>query len=91
MILVKISVVQVAKYKESIMTNNVIINENKFNINSAPKLDNYRAEIIEKETNEIILTYTDKNMSEVLDFASQFPLNIYSRRIMGVDTCLWES
>lgn len=83
MILVKISVVQVA--------NNIIMNENKFNINTALKSDNYIAEIIDKETDEIILTYTDKNMNEVLDFASQFPLNIYSRRIIGADTYLWES
>ena len=67
------------------------MNENKFNINIAPKLDNYRAEIIDKETDEIILTCTDKNMNKVLGLASQFPLNIYSRRIVGSDTYLWES
>ena len=67
------------------------MNESKFNINIAPKFDKYRAEIIEKETDEIILTYTDKDMNEVLGFARQFPLNIYSRRIVGSDTYLWES
>lgn len=67
------------------------MNENNLNTYISPKSDNYIAEIIEKETDEIILTYTDKNMNEVLDFARQFPLNIYSRRIVGADTCLWES
>jgi hypothetical protein len=53
-----------------------IVNDFKPNIN-----DQYEGEVIDKTTNEIILTFKHKNISEVIEFMSGFSLNKYSRKI----------
>jgi hypothetical protein len=63
-----------------------IVNDFKPNINSQ-----YEGEVIDKTTNQIILTYKHKYISEVMQFMSGFSLNKYSRKITGKYIYLWEA
>lgn len=63
-----------------------IVNDFKPNINNQ-----YKGEVIDKTTNEIILTFKHKNISEVIQFMSGFNLNKYSRKITGKYIYLWEA
>ncbi len=63
-----------------------IANDFKPNINNK-----YKGEVIDKTTNQIILTIEDKNISEVIKFMSGFNLNKYSRKITGKYIYLWEA
>ena len=57
----------------------------------APHTDEYRLEIIDKTINEIIITYKNKNMNELLQIMNEFPLNKYSRKLVGNEIYLWEA
>jgi len=63
------------------MTNNYI----------APKVGDYKLDIIDKTINEIILTYTNKNINDLIEIMNEFPLNKYSRKLTGSDLYLWEA
>tara|TARA_B100000941_G_scaffold221915_1_gene164225 strand:- start:1175 stop:1366 length:192 start_codon:yes stop_codon:yes gene_type:complete len=63
------------------MTNNYI----------APKVGDYKLDIIDKTINEIILTYTNKNINDLVEIMNEFPLNKYSRKLTGSDLYLWEA
>tara|TARA_B100000212_G_C27320053_1_gene509708 strand:+ start:813 stop:1004 length:192 start_codon:yes stop_codon:yes gene_type:complete len=63
------------------MTNNYI----------APKVGDYKLDIIDKTINEIILTYTNKNINDLIEIMNEFPLNKYSRKLTGSDMYLWEA
>jgi hypothetical protein len=78
MIIWRTSVVQVAE-KE-------IANDFKPNINNQ-----YIVEVIDKTTNEIILTSKHKNISDAVEYMSEFDLNKYSRKLSGKYIYLWES
>ena len=57
----------------------------------APHTDEYKLEIIDKTINEIIVTYKNKNMNELLQIMNDFPLNRYSRKLVGNEVYLWEA
>lgn len=63
-----------------------IVNDFKPNINNQ-----YEGEVIDKTTNQIILTFKHKNISEVIQFMDGFSLNKYSRKITGKYIYLWEA
>lgn len=63
------------------MTNNYV----------APKVGDYKLDIIDKTINEIILTYTNKNINDLIEIMNEFPLNKYSRKLTGSDMYLWEA
>ena len=67
------------------------MNENWVNNYIAPKSDTYKLEIIDKTINEIILTYKNKNINELLSIMNDFPLNKYSRKLIGDEIYLWEA
>ena len=67
------------------------MNENWVNNYIAPKSDIYKLEIIDKTINEIILTYKNKNINELLSIMNDFPLNKYSRKLIGDEIYLWEA
>ena len=67
------------------------MNENWVNNYIAPKSDTYKLEIIDKTINEIILTYKNKNIDELLSIMNDFPLNKYSRKLVGDEIYLWEA
>ena len=68
------------------LTKEAFTNDFKPNINNK-----YKGEVIDKTTNQIILTIEDKNISEVIKFMSGFTLNKYSRKITGKYIYLWEA
>ena len=68
------------------LTKEAFTNDFKPNINNK-----YKGEVIDKTTNQIILTIEDKNISEVMQFMSGFNLNKYSRKITGKYIYLWEA
>ena len=53
--------------------------------------EQYTLDIIDKTINEIILTYKNKNMNELLQIMNDFPLNRYSRKLVGNEIYLWEA
>jgi hypothetical protein len=63
------------------MTNNYI----------APKVGEYKLEIIDKTIDEIILTYVNKNINDLIEIMNGFDLNRYSRKLTGSDMYLWEA
>jgi len=63
------------------MTNNYI----------APKVAEYKLEIIDKTIDEIILTYVNKNINDLIEIMNGFDLNRYSRKLTGSDMYLWEA
>ena len=67
------------------------MNKNWVNNYIAPKSDIYKLEIIDKTINEIILTYKNKNINELLSIMNDFPLNKYSRKLVGDEIILWEA
>ena len=56
-----------------------------------PKSDTYKLEIIDKTISEIILTYKNKNISDLIEIMNDFPLNKYSRKLVGDEIYLWEA
>ncbi len=68
------------------LTKEAFTNDFKPNINNK-----YKGEVIDKTTNQIILTIEDKNISKVIEFMSGFNLNKYSRKITGKYIYLWEA
>lgn len=68
------------------LTKEAFTNDFKPNINNK-----YKGEVIDKTTNQIILTIEDKNISKVIEFMSDFTLNKYSRKITGKYIYLWEA
>ena len=57
----------------------------------APKVGEYKLDIIDKTINEIILTYKNKNISDLLKIMDDFPLNKYSHKLQGSDMYYWEA
>lgn len=57
----------------------------------APHTDEYTLDIIDKTINEIILTYKNKNISDLIEIMNDFPLNKYSRKLVGNEIYLWEA
>ena len=53
--------------------------------------EQYTLDIIDKTINEIILTYKNKNMNELIEIMNDFPLNRYSRKLVGKEMYLWEA
>ena len=67
------------------------MNDNFVNNYIAPHTEEYKLDIIDKTINETILTYKNKNMSELLQIMNDFPLNKYSRKLVGNEVYLWEA
>lgn len=61
------------------------------NKHNAPKSSEYKLDIIDKTINEIILTYTNKNINDLIEIMNEFPLNKYSRKLVGKEIYLWEA
>lgn len=61
---------------------------NKYN---APKVGDYKLEIIDKTIDEIIITYKNKNINDLIEIMNGFSLNRYSRKLTGSDMYLWEA
>lgn len=57
----------------------------------APKVGEYKLDIIDKTINEIILTYKNKNISDLIKIMDDFPLNKYSHKLEGSDMYYWEA
>jgi hypothetical protein len=57
----------------------------------APKVEEYKLDIIDKTINEIILTYKNKNISDLIKIMDDFPLNKYSHKLQGSDMYYWEA
>ena len=73
-------------------TSVVQLTKEAFTYDFKPNIDNkYKGEVIDKTTNQIILTIEDKNISKVIEFMSGFTLNKYSRKITGKYIYLWEA
>lgn len=53
--------------------------------------EQYTLDIIDKTINEIILTYKNKNINELIEIMNDFPLNRYSRKLVGNEMYLWEA
>ena len=67
------------------------MNDNFVNNYIAPHTEEYKLDIIDKTINKTILTYKNKNMSELLQIMNDFPLNKYSRKLVGNEVYLWEA
>jgi hypothetical protein len=67
------------------------MNDNFVNNYIAPHTEEYKLDIIDKTINETILTYKNKNMNELLQIMNDFPLNKYSRKLVGNEIYLWEA
>lgn len=67
------------------------MNDNFVNNYIAPHTDEYTLDIIDKTINEIILTYKNKNISDLIEIMNDFPLNKYSRKLVGNEIYLWEA
>tara|TARA_A200000159_G_scaffold9887_1_gene8457 strand:+ start:361 stop:552 length:192 start_codon:yes stop_codon:yes gene_type:complete len=61
------------------------------NKHNAPKSSEYTLDIIDKTINEIILTYKNKNINDLIEIMNDFPLNKYSRKLVGDEIYLWEA
>ena len=61
------------------------------NKHNAPKSSEYTLDIIDKTINEIILTYKNKNINDLIEIMNSFNLNRYSRKLTGSDMYLWEA
>lgn len=68
-----------------------IMSDNFVNNYIAPHTEEYKLDIIDKTINETILTYKNKNMNELLQIMNDFPLNRYSRKLVGNEIYLWEA
>lgn len=53
--------------------------------------EQYTLDIIDKTINEIIITYKNKNINELIEIMNDFPLNRYSRKLVGNEMYLWEA
>ncbi|MGI9357919.1 MAG: hypothetical protein ACR2ON_00780 [Paracoccaceae bacterium] len=67
------------------------MNDNFVNNYIAPHTDEYTLDIIDKTINEIILTYKNKNINKLIEIMNDFPLNRYSRKLVGDEIYLWEA
>ena len=56
--------------------------------NYIAKVGEYKLEIIDKTIDEIILTYVNKNINDLIEIMNGFDLNKYSRRLTGSDICI---
>ena len=53
--------------------------------------EQYTLDIIDKTIDEIIITYKNKNINELIEIMNDFPLNRYSRKLVGSEVYLWEA
>lgn len=67
------------------------MNDNFVNNYIAPNTDEYTLDIIDKTIDETIITYKNKNINELLEIMNDFPLNKYSRKLVGSEIYLWEA
>lgn len=67
------------------------MNDNFVNNYIAPHTDEYTLDIIDKTIDETIITYKNKNINELIKIMNDFPLNRYSRKLVGSEVYLWEA
>jgi hypothetical protein len=67
------------------------MNDNFVNNYTTPHTDEYTLDIIDKTIDKTIITYKNKNMNELLEIMNDFPLNRYSRKLVGSEIYLWEA
>lgn len=61
------------------------------NLYIAPHTEEYSLQIIDKTIDEVILTFKDASLQNLLDKMTEFPLNRYSRKLKGNEVFLWEA
>tara|TARA_B100001094_G_C18000017_1_gene704647 strand:+ start:177 stop:365 length:189 start_codon:yes stop_codon:yes gene_type:complete len=61
------------------------------NLYIAPSTEEYSLDIIDKTIDEIILTFKDASLQNLIDKMREFPLTRYSRKLQGNEIYLWET
>ncbi len=61
------------------------------NLHIAPNTEEYSLDIIDKTIDEIILTFKDASLQNLINKMREFPLTKYSRKLQGNEIYLWET